>query len=564
MSRVSVPRLIADLEALKTQFGTGNASKILITLKQLADAKINDAALLGDLHETLMFLRAYPQNASIVRATEAQLENFAGRVELLANREHDLSSLEHPEMSGIAGLPLIDTFSYDIAWWLFKRHSASVDLYWEWFEDENRLGEAWPRLMPLLEEDSFVEAHVPYREWLRAARNGKPEFKWLMARFNELGVPPKQKTEIFNAQKIYLRWSPPYRTTRTGLRLPVSTVFYHRTPLIGRRDISFKAELDAPAPATRKLPAQQGERILDIAREASTVRYRELYGFTHGDPKSVFKAQLGRGTDLFVMSLPPDRRLPLRAYHSAMMFKNGVPVGYFEGLSLFERMESGFNLYYTFRDGETAWLYARTLNLMHRFTGVSSFVLDPYQIGHENEEGIESGAFWFYRKLGFRPVRRSILKLTEAEEEKIARRKGYRSSPATLRRLAAGPMILELDERYVGDWDSFAIRHIGFAVQRRMAQKFDGRADRMLKMSTRQVGEALGLNVRTWRGESVNVFGQFSMVLSLIDDLKGWSTGEKRLLTSIIRAKCRGDEVTYLRRMMKHERLRTELIKLGS
>ncbi len=48
-----------------------------------------------------------------------------------------------------------------------------------------------------------------------------------------------------------------------------------------------------------------------------------------------------------------------------MIYKNGVPIGYFEGLSLFERMESGFNLYYTFRDGETAWLYARTLNVMH-------------------------------------------------------------------------------------------------------------------------------------------------------------------------------------------------------
>jgi hypothetical protein len=84
--------------------------------------------------------------------------------------------------------------------------------------------------------------------------------------------------------------------------------------------------------------------MLDIAREASTVRYRELYGFTHGDPGSVFKVDLGRGTELYIMTLPPDRRLPLRAYHSAMIFKNGVPVGYFEGLSFFERMESGFNL----------------------------------------------------------------------------------------------------------------------------------------------------------------------------------------------------------------------------
>src|SRR4029078_5131488 len=102
------------------------------------------------------------------------------------------------------------------------------------------------------------------------------------------------------------------------------------------------------------------------------------------------------------------------------------------------RMESGFNLYYTFRDGETAWLYARVLNVMHHFTGATAFTLDPYQIGHENEEGIESGAFWFYRKLGFRPMRRELLALAEQEEKKIATRKGYRTPPRTLRELAKG------------------------------------------------------------------------------------------------------------------------------
>ena len=111
-----------------------------------------------------------------------------------------------------------------------------------------------------------------------------------------------------------------------------------------------------------------------------------------------------------------------------MIFKNGVAVGYFEGLSLFERMESGFNLYYTFRDGETAWLYARTLNVFRHLLGVTAFAIDPYQIGYENEEGIESGAFWFYRKLGFRPTKPDILKLVLQEEKKIASRPGYRTS----------------------------------------------------------------------------------------------------------------------------------------
>ena len=53
----------------------------------------------------------------------------------------------------------------------------------------------------------------------------------------------------------------------------------------------------------------------------------------------------------------------MRAYHCGMFFKNSVPAGYVELLSLFERAEVGFNLYYTFREGESAWLYAR---LLHR------------------------------------------------------------------------------------------------------------------------------------------------------------------------------------------------------
>jgi hypothetical protein len=245
-----------------------------------------------------------------------------------------------------------------------------------------------------------------------------------------------------------------------------------------------------------------------MAREASTIRYRELYGFTHGDPKHVYHVELGRGVELFLVGLPPDKRLPLRAYHAAMIYKNGVPVGYFEGLSLCERMESGFNLYYTFRDGETAWLYARTLSVMHRHAGVTAFALDPYQIGHENEEGIESGAFWFYRKLGFRPVSEDVLELTLKEEEKLRTREGYRTPASTLRKLAASPMIFELDEKRRGDWDRFEVRRIGFKAQRERS------------------------------------------VLSL--------------LRKVSKAKQSPEEVTYLRLMQKDERLRREIIKLGS
>jgi len=47
-----------------------------------------------------------------------------------------------------------------------------------------------------------------------------------------------------------------------------------------------------------------------MAREASTVRYRELYGFTHGDAKRVFTTNIGRGVDIFATELPAEWRLP--------------------------------------------------------------------------------------------------------------------------------------------------------------------------------------------------------------------------------------------------------------
>jgi hypothetical protein len=48
-----------------------------------------------------------------------------------------------------------------------------------------------------------------------------------------------------------------------------------------------------------------------------------------------------------------------------MYFKNGVPIGYVELLTRDGVMEVGFNLYYAFRESETAWLYARLLKIFH-------------------------------------------------------------------------------------------------------------------------------------------------------------------------------------------------------
>jgi hypothetical protein len=565
MTSTATNGLLDRLEETKQDFTNAGRVGLERTLARLSRTKLNDPGSLIRYHEALLFLRAYPRNAKVLKLIEAELASFAGRVHRLSELDVDLAVLEHPEISGIAGTAVSDAFSYRIVRWLVREQPGGVALDDDWVDDESRLAATLPRFLPLLKEDALVEANVPYRKWLRSAKPARiGELHWLITRFESLPTSDDEKAEIYEALQLYARWRPTYRASRTGMRLPLRAIFYHPQPLIRRQDVSLAAEFSQPPLPVIRLSTTWGEKILNLARETSTVRYRELYGFTHGDPKRVLKIVLGRGVELYVVGLPPEQRLPLRSYHAAMIFKNGIPVAYFEGLSLFERMESGFNLYYTFRDGETAWLYAQTLRVFKQLLGVKVFTLDPYQIGFENEEGISSGAFWFYRKLGFRPTQKELVRLTLEEEKKLNGKPDYRTPASTLRKLAAGYMIYESDVRRSGEWDDFQVRTIGLAVERNMRQRYAGDVQKIRTAAVADVIEALDLEFSDWKPAETRALEELALPLALIPGLRKWKHAEKELLARVIRAKAGADESAYLRAMQRHQRLRAEFIKLGS
>jgi len=229
-------------------------------------------------------------------------------------------------------------------------------------------------------------------------------------------------------------------------------------------------------------------------------------------------------------------------------------------------MESGFNLYYTFRDGETAWLYVRLLSIFRHLLGVTAFAIDPYQIGYENEEGIESGAFWFYRKLGFRPTSPEVTRLVLQEEAKIASRKKYRTGAKTLRRLAESPMIFELesaDNVASGDWDRFSVRKIGLKAHHQMPARLRGNAAGFRRAAVEKLTRVLGMHSEDWKDVELPALSDFAVALSPAN-LSDWSAVEKRALAHVIRAKATSDESRYLKLMQKHARLRQTMIKLGS
>ena len=503
--------LLVRLEEWKTRFGSPDTSELRRLLAEIAAAEFDDADELIRLHECLLFLRAYAPDAETARLADGILFSFAQRVARLS----DLTAFEDAEVSGIAGTSFSAVFSYEVVRRLAARYPRQIEIDWENYEHTDKFGPVLRRLLPLAGEDWPVEAHVPFRQWIDAARPRRSSaLAWLLGRIGALPLSESDRADLYESLELLLLWRiGDVRACRSRMRVPVRRPFYHREPLIQRRDISLARELEAPPLPVTRLSAPETRRMLDVILDTSAMRYRELYGFTHPDTKHVYRADAGRGVGIVFFGVPPEWRLPLRAYHCGMFFKNGVPAGYVEVLTLCERAEVGFNLYYTFREGESAWLYARTLRLFRQITSARCFSVDPYQVGHENNEALDSGAFWFYRKLGFRPLDPDAAQLGEREEQRMRRTPGYRSSRRTLEKLARSYLLYECADAEPGAWDRFTVRKLG-----------------------------------------LNCAGKTA------DDV----LREAGATADILRAKHGPDEARYLRLMQQNSELRRTIIKLGS
>jgi hypothetical protein len=423
-------RLVERLEAAKGQFGLGDSARIEDLLRQTERTEIADPALLARLHEAVLFLRAYPVSPVVARLADEILFAFASRIQ-------DPDAFAEAEVCGVAGTRFSAVFSHETARRLGLRHGRSLGLNWEDYESPATVSPALLRELPLFAEDWLVEANIPFDRWL-----GERGPRWLIERLDPASyetIRPALVWELGNSS-----------VTRSRARWPGMRMFYHDGPLLKRSDVSLDAEMDAPSLPIRRLQPNRAERLLDFILATSAVRYRELHGFTWPDAQRVDWAEAGRGVAFCFLGAERSHRLPLRAYHCGMIFKNGVPVGYFETLSLFERAETG-------------WLYARLLRFLHQKLGVTAFSIDPYQIGLHNEEAIASGAFWFYRKLGFRPLSGETETLAEREESIMRKTPGHRTPPPMLRRFAERGMI------YNGthEWDRFSVRELGLKVSQR-------------------------------------------------------------------------------------------------
>jgi hypothetical protein len=294
------------------------------------------------------------------------------------------------------------------------------------------------------------------------------------------------------------------------------------------------------------------------------VRDRDLDVFVHADPRDVRMADCGGGLQFACYGTLPERRQMLDAACGFLTLRNGVPTGYVLSASLLGSTEIAYNVFETFRGTEAAHTLGRAIATVKRLFDSDTFVLDPYQLGHGNPEGLESGAWWFYYKLGFRPKDAEVQRLVRVELRRMRKNPRHRSSIATLERLSAAEMFLHLGKPREDVIGIFERGNIGLAITDYMAQRFGADRERGLRICASEAAKALGMrSLSRMSAAQRQAWERWAPIVLLIPGLGRWPHADKQAFARVIRAKGGHRESDFVRLFDKHRRLRRAIVELA-
>ena len=563
--------LIGEFTRLKGQVGaTGDAArKKLILLSRLREVPMIRADVLAAYHDLLMFLRAYPDGAAILAEAERQLRAFAARIEAhKAARRGTVASAFTD--SGIVGTPVSNVFTYRFVGTIARLYPGRLEIDWNAYRKSDTANVlavfsptvSWHEIDAIDNDDDFDP-----QAWLRLGRDAEHAnaLDALLGLLATSGFSWPLQEILYESAEIPVLWTlSDFEASRTGRRVPFERIFFQRGPAVGRTS-DLRADLARPAAPLRLLPPAQGRDYVRAIVEVLGSRCRELYPLIGASPEEVYLHEPGRGVQVVIYGSRFEIRLPLEASHGYMLVKNGVPIGYGFGAMLFERCELAINIFPEYRSGESSFVIERLLHLFVAHFGARVLVIRPFQIGDDNEEALESGAFWFYHKLGFRPVLPRVRALAEEEQARIAADRSYRSPLKTLKKLAKSDMFFHLDAEKMDGYRELSVARVGYAVTEFIAREFDGNRRMAERASVRRVARALEIaDWKRWSAAEIASFHRMAPLLACLSGVARWSLRDRRQLARIVRAKGSRRERDYALLAARHFRFRDAVEQLAN
>jgi hypothetical protein len=315
----------------------------------------------------------------------------------------------------------------------------------------------------------------------------------------------------------------------------------------------------------RELRRPDAARLVDLARAAMVSRQRDLDIFSFASLDDVRLVDWGDGLQFACIGAIPERRLLLEAVYGFLTLKNGVPIGYVLSSALFGSAEIAYNVFDTFRGCESGLVYGRVLAMVRHLFHVDSFTIVPYQLGEGNDEALRSGAWWFYRKVGFLPRDRRVLRILHREERRMDRDPAHRSSIATLRALARKNLYYHAGRERDDVLGLLELPHVGLKVTTWIARSFGSDREGAARACERDAARLLG--VRSLSGFSPGerlAWTRWAPLVRILPDVGRWPSDARRDLVAVIRAKGGRRESDFVARFDRHARLRRAILRLAS
>lgn len=551
--------LIRSLEKVRTSFVADDIRKTEEILTALLKMKQIPPSGLLPLHEALLFIKAFPFTDKLAILADKNLrllENYL----VQGVRKKQTGLIKAIDNSGVSGSKVVATFSYDLIHCLISSFPDAV-LYDSCAIDAEEFFSLLLTMLPSPLKENFMEGGWnTVDEWLDAlcSKDRKAKLQLLLSFFNEAGIPRTQRDFLFERLQLYIEADLAKMPSRTNIFLPAET-FIHADGILKKTDVN--AMVHTPVEEDHTVTVDERKRIISAVRWTLFALFRETDPGTYADLHDVRVFHVGRGLQIVLMGMKHDRRNPIDAYIGFMAFKNGCPYAYGGAWMLGPMAKIGINVFPAFRGGESALFFAQLMRVYQQVFSPEYFVAEPYQVGRDNPEGIETGAFWFYYRLGYRPVLPALKKLAATEFQKLKTGKTKKTPASLLRKLVADELIWVEPEK-----------------EQRLKEKFD----------TAQLSKALFTYIRkryhgdwiTFRREALRsmvpaVFDAsdhslLSEILPVLSDYvfasggtQGWSKQECETLHRMMLEKARGMDSAYARLLAEHSRLIKQLVRFA-
>lgn len=541
-----------DLRSICHKYGEPFSKQKTELLLQSLNGRFNHAASLIAFYDALLFIRAYPENKEEYRLAGEAIAKIEWQ--LTEEKAKGNSFPEKLNGSGLPGTTQLFSLSLDLLEALVRLFPGQIKI-----DSTNADNETVTAVLKLLLPQSIHEfLEEKNKTLVQRAKElaGKQDpVEWLTGLFRNQNLPAAVADHLFVSLGIYFSIPVSEETFSKGmLEKPLTKAFSNPKGL--QKNIDGRKILNQKIEGPLSVSEAEKQWYIAVSRIKLSLLNRETDPVTYCNEEDVMVYPMGRGFVIVLFGLKAERRLPFDSYVGYMAFKNGLPIAYGGAWMFAHSAKIGVNIFEEFRGGESAWIFCQLMRLYRQLYEVKRFIVEPYQYGKDNPEGIQSGAFWFYYRLGFRPAKEKQNVTASEEWKKISADKSYRSSPAVLRSFTHSNIELAIDKDAPASIDPSAF-------SKRISKRYRDQGEEADEIISKKITRILSIQLKSWNADEQNAFTQLAPLIGLIPDLENWNAKEKKNLAALIKARGGKTEMPYCKLLTKHQKLLDALQKIA-